>query len=94
MGRLGYDRWGAQGGDWGAGVTTVLGYKAPPGLVGIHLNMAMFQPTDDERANATPEEQAMLDAAQLSVAAGTRVNLAASAFSSAAPGERAAGLSR
>ena len=64
MGRLGYDRWGAQGGDWGAGVTTTLGYKAPPGLVGIHLNMAMFQPTDDERANATPEEQAMLDAAQ------------------------------
>lgn len=64
MGRLGYDRWGAQGGDWGAGVTTVLGYKAPPGLVGIHLNMAMFQPTDDERADATPEEQAMLDDAQ------------------------------
>ena len=63
MGRLGYDRWGAQGGDWGAGVTTVLGYKAPPGLVGIHLNMVMFQPTDDERANATPDEQAMLDAA-------------------------------
>lgn len=64
MGRLGYSRWGAQGGDWGAGVTTVLGYKASPGLVGIHLNMAMFQPTDDERANATPEEQAMLDAAR------------------------------
>ncbi len=64
MDRLGYDRWGAQGGDWGAGVTTVLGYKAPLGLVGIHLNMAMFQPTDDERTNATPEEQAMLDAAQ------------------------------
>ncbi len=64
MGRLGYDRWGAQGGDWGAGVTTVLGYKAPPCLVGIHLNMAMFQPTDDERANATPEEQVMLDATQ------------------------------
>lgn len=64
MGRLGYSRWGAQGGDWGAGVTTVLGYKASPGLVSIHLNMAMFQPTDDERANATPEEQAMLDAAR------------------------------
>ena len=64
MGRLGYDRWGAQGGDWGAGVTTVLGYKAPPGLVGIHLNIAMFQPTDDERVDATPEEQAMLDAAK------------------------------
>lgn len=64
MHRLGYDRWAAQGGDWGASVTTAVGYKAPPGLVGIHLNMAMFQPTDDERADATPEEQAMLDDAQ------------------------------
>ena len=64
MHRLGYERWGAQGGDWGAGITTTLGYMAPPGLVGIHLNMVMFQPTDDERADATPEEQKMLDAAQ------------------------------
>ena len=64
MGRLGYDRWAAQGGDWGAGVTTALGYKAPPGLVGIHLNMAMFQPTAEERAEATPQEKSMLDAAQ------------------------------
>lgn len=60
MSRLGYERWTAQGGDWGAGVTTTLGYKAPPGLVGIHLNMVMFQPTEAERANATPEEQEML----------------------------------
>lgn len=64
MGRLGYGRWAAQGGDWGAAVTTALGFKAPPGLVGIHLNMAMFQPTVEERSEATPEEQAMLDAAQ------------------------------
>ena len=64
MQRLGYERWGAQGGDWGAGVTTTLGYMAPPGLVGIHLNMVMFQPSEDERAEATPEEQKMLDAAQ------------------------------
>jgi epoxide hydrolase len=64
MGRLGYERWGAQGGDWGAGVTTALGYKAPPGLVGIHLNMVIFQPSDQERATATPAEQAMLAAAQ------------------------------
>ena len=64
MDRLGYDRWGAQGGDWGAGITTALGYMAPPGLVGIHLNMAMFQPSDEERAEATPAEQKMLDDAQ------------------------------
>jgi epoxide hydrolase len=64
MRRLGYENWGAQGGDWGAGVTTALGYKTPPGLVGIHLNMVMFQPSAQERAEATPAEQAMLAAAQ------------------------------
>jgi epoxide hydrolase len=64
MGRLGYERWGAQGGDWGAGVTTALGYKASPGLVGIHLNMVMFQPSDQERAAATPAEQDMLNDAR------------------------------
>jgi epoxide hydrolase len=64
MDRLGYSRWAAQGGDWGAGVTTTLGYIAPPGLVGVHLNMVMFQPSDEERAEATSAEQAMLDAAQ------------------------------
>jgi epoxide hydrolase len=64
MQRLGYERWGAQGGDWGAAITTMLGYKQPPGLAGIHLNMVMFQPTDAERADATPQEQAMLSAAQ------------------------------
>lgn len=64
MDRLGYDRFAAQGGDWGGAVTTAIGYKAPPGLAGIHLNMLMFQPTDQERAEATPHEQAMLDDAQ------------------------------
>jgi microsomal epoxide hydrolase len=61
MGRLGYDRWGAQGGDWGAAVTTAIGHKAPPGCVGIHLNFVMVQPTPDEIAGATPHEQAMLE---------------------------------
>jgi microsomal epoxide hydrolase len=61
MGRLGYDRWGAQGGDWGAAVTTAIGHKAPPGCIGIHLNFVMYQPTADEIAGATPHEQAMLD---------------------------------
>lgn len=64
MERLGYDRWAAQGGDWGAAVTTALGWKAPAGLIGIHLNLVMFQPSEAERADATPAEQAMLDAAE------------------------------
>ena len=64
MRRLGYERWAAQGGDWGAMVTTTVGYKAPPELVGIHLNMAIFQPTEQERSEATPQEKEMLAAAQ------------------------------
>ena len=38
MKRLGYTRWAAQGGDWGAVVTTALGAMQPEGLLGIHLN--------------------------------------------------------
>jgi pimeloyl-ACP methyl ester carboxylesterase len=64
MERLGYDRWVAQGGDWGGAITEVLGHKAPPGLAGIHLNMVMFHPSAQERAEATPHEQKMLDDAE------------------------------
>ena len=39
MGRLGYTRFVAQGGDWGAVVTDMMGVQAPPGLLGIHTNM-------------------------------------------------------
>jgi pimeloyl-ACP methyl ester carboxylesterase len=60
MQRLGYARWVAQGGDWGAMVTTMLGYMQPKDLVGIHLNMVMYQPTEQERADADPHEQKML----------------------------------
>src|SRR5712664_88629 len=46
MQRLGYKRWVAQGGDWGAGVTTALGQLLPPGLAGIHLNWQFVVPTE------------------------------------------------
>jgi pimeloyl-ACP methyl ester carboxylesterase len=39
MERLGYTRYVAQGGDWGALVTEVMGAQAPEGLIGIHTNM-------------------------------------------------------
>ena len=38
MKRLGYDRYVAQGGDWGAQIVDVMGAQAPPGLLGIHTN--------------------------------------------------------
>ena len=44
MARLGYQRYVAQGGDWGAYVTTALAQQRPPGLAAIHLNFAQTIP--------------------------------------------------
>ncbi|GIF20174.1 pimeloyl-ACP methyl ester carboxylesterase [Actinoplanes tereljensis] len=60
MGRLGYDRWGAQGGDLGCAVTDEIAKLKPAGFIGSHLNFAMFGPTPDEIREATPEERAAL----------------------------------
>jgi pimeloyl-ACP methyl ester carboxylesterase len=56
MGRLGYDRWVAQGGDWGAAVTSRIGELAPEGCVGIHLNMPIAAPTPESREAPTAED--------------------------------------
>jgi pimeloyl-ACP methyl ester carboxylesterase len=58
MGRLGYDRYGAQGGDWGAAVTTQIGRNVGS-CVGIHLNMPIGRPPKD-LSDATEEEQRAL----------------------------------
>ena len=50
MKRLGYNEYVAQGGDWGAIVTEVMGAQAPPGLLGIHTNMANVIPPDIDQA--------------------------------------------
>lgn len=63
MTRLGYERWGAQGGDWGSIVTEAISRMAPPGCVGVHFNFALVFPTPEEMDEATPQEQAMLNSA-------------------------------
>jgi len=56
MRRLGYVRWAAHGGDWGAAVTTTLGERRPEGLVGIHLSTPYAFPSTIP-GDLSPEEQ-------------------------------------
>ena len=50
MKRLGYTRYVAQGGDWGAVVVDLMGVQAPPGLLGIHTNMPGIFPAEIDAA--------------------------------------------
>jgi pimeloyl-ACP methyl ester carboxylesterase len=61
MQRLGYTRYVAQGGDWGAFVTEQMGAQAPPGLLGIHTNLQSAVPAEifeAMRAGAKPSDLA------------------------------------
>lgn len=66
MQRLGYTKYVAQGGDWGNAVSEVMALQQPPGLLGIHTNMAATVPPDVSKAlsaggpapaGLSPEEQ-------------------------------------
>jgi len=62
MARLGYSRYGAQGGDWGTSVTTSLGQRDPEHLVGIHLNPPIAAPDPDTFGDLTDAEREALAA--------------------------------
>jgi pimeloyl-ACP methyl ester carboxylesterase len=56
MRRLGYDRYGAQGGDWGAAVTTQIGLNQG-GCAGIHINMPLGRPPADGGAEPSADDK-------------------------------------
>jgi len=58
MVRLGYDRYGAQGGDWGSAVTTQIGRNVGK-CVGIHINMPIGRPPKDLSNPSDEEKQAL-----------------------------------
>ena len=60
MARLGYDHYFAQGGDWGAMVTTHIGLQDKEHCDAIHLNMPVVIPDANTMAELTPSEQASL----------------------------------
>jgi pimeloyl-ACP methyl ester carboxylesterase len=55
MKRLGYTRYVAQGGDWGAFVVDQMGLQAPAGLLAIHTNMPATVPADVDKASLAGE---------------------------------------
>jgi pimeloyl-ACP methyl ester carboxylesterase len=54
MKRLGYTRYAAQGGDWGALIVDLMGVQAPPELLGIHTN-SQFEPWPPNLSGRTHE---------------------------------------
>lgn len=60
-GVLGFPRFAAQGGDWGASICSALGVRHAEKVVGIHLNLLPIRPDVPPPANPTPDEQRYFD---------------------------------
>ena len=71
MQRLGYTRYVAQGGDWGNAVSEVMALQQPPGLLGIHTNMAATVPADVSKALAARRPAARRSLARREATHGT-----------------------
>jgi pimeloyl-ACP methyl ester carboxylesterase len=61
MARLGYDRYAAQGGDWGSMVTAAIGTTDADHLAGIHLTMPVVRPGGSTDELTVAEQQALAD---------------------------------
>jgi pimeloyl-ACP methyl ester carboxylesterase len=61
MQHLGYTRYVAQGGDWGAYVTTAMAQQRPSGLAAVHLNFALTMP-DDVPTDLLPDQKRVVEA--------------------------------
>jgi pimeloyl-ACP methyl ester carboxylesterase len=59
MARLGYDRYGAQGGDWGSMVTQCIGRQDADHVAGIHINMVFGFPGPDDGEQTEKEKAAL-----------------------------------
>jgi len=63
MERLGYARYGAQGGDWGSGISTDMALSHPERIIGLHLNFIVGRPADpaDPLAGLDADEVAYIE---------------------------------
>jgi pimeloyl-ACP methyl ester carboxylesterase len=61
MAKLGYERYVAQGGDWGAVITQSMGLTETTHCAGIHINMPLVAPDPDTLDQLTPQEQSALE---------------------------------
>src|SRR2546421_1001446 len=97
MGRLGYARYVAQGGDWGSLITLMMGEQAPEGLAAVHVNMLSIiprEPGEDlepEEVKALAVRTGMVEGGELGYSAiqGTRPQTLAYSFADSPVGQAA-----